>query len=147
MKNYFNEKNLHSFDSKGRILLPKEIRAHYEIKKGDILYLVPNLAGTAYLEIRTAEAWSRYYASLRRQDSGEKKKDTFRYAMMLKETATVDGQGRVLIPQGIRDACELNKTVAIVNMDIYIEVWSKENMEQKYVEMVRAFKELNDRMF
>jgi MraZ protein len=147
VKNYFNEKNLHSFDSKGRILLPKEIRAHYSIQKGDTLYLIPNLADASYLEIRTEEAWNRYTASLRRQESGEKKKDTFRYAMMLKETVTVDGQGRVLIPQGIRDACELGQTVAVVNMDIYVEVWSKEQMDQKYDKMVRAFKELNDRMF
>ena len=67
--------------------------------------------------------------------------------MMLKETVTVDGQGRILIPQGIREACELGQTVAVVNMDIYIEVWSKEQMDQKYDKMVRAFKELNDRMF
>ena len=147
MKKYFNEKNLHSFDSKGRILLPKEIRGHYDIQKSDILYLIPNLADTSYLEIRTEEAWSRYTASLRRQESGEKKKDTFRYAMMLKETVTVDGQGRILIPQGIREACELGQTVAVVNMDIYIEVWSKEQMDQKYDKMVRAFKETNDRMF
>ena len=147
MKNYFNEKNLHSIDSKGRILLPKEIRAHFEIKKGDVLHMIPNLSGSAYLELRTAPLWRRYRESLRRQDPGEKKKDTFRYAEMLQETGTVDGQGRILIPQGIRDVCQLGQTVAVVNMDVYIEIWSKEQMEQKYADMVRAFKELNDRMF
>jgi len=147
VKNYFNEKNLHSFDSKGRILLPKEIRAHFEVKKGDILYMIPNIADGPYLEIRTEDLWNRYRASLRRQESGEKKKHSFRIAEMLKETVTVDGQGRILIPQGIRDACELGQTVAVVNMDIYVEVWSKGQMELKYEEMVRAFKELNDRMF
>jgi hypothetical protein len=37
--------------------------------------------------------------------------------------------------------------VAVVDMDDYIEIWARENIEQKYSDMVRAFKELNDRMF
>ncbi|UCG51231.1 MAG: hypothetical protein JSW58_13695 [Candidatus Latescibacterota bacterium] len=147
MNNYFNEKSLHSIDSKGRILLPKDIRGHFRIKKAEVLHLVPNLSGPSYLEIRSASQWKKYCESLRQQESGEKKKDSFRYAMMLQETATVDGQGRILIPQRIRETCKFGETVAIVNMDVYIEVWAKEHMDQKYADMVRAFKELNDRMF
>jgi division/cell wall cluster transcriptional repressor MraZ len=147
VQNYFNEKNLHSIDSKGRILLPKDIRGHFEIKKGNVLHLIPNLSGLSYLEIRPAQLWKRYRDSLRRQDAGEKKKDSFRYAQMLQETATADGQGRILIPQRLREVCQLGQTVAVINMDIYIEVWSKEHMDQKYADMVRAFKELNDRLF
>ncbi len=32
-------------------------------------------------------------------------------------------------------------------MDKHIEVWAKEHIDQKYEEMVRAFKKLNDKMF
>ncbi len=147
MNNYFNEKNLHSIDSKGRILLPKEIRDHLRIKKGDALHLVPNLSGPLYIEIRTAAQWKTYREGLRDLEAGEKKKDSYRYATMLQETATMDGQGRVLLPQRIRELCKVVDLVAVINMDEYVEVWAKANLEQKYSDMVKAFKELNDRMF
>ena len=79
--------------------------------------------------------------------SGEEKKDTYRYAMMIKETAVVDGQGRFMIPSRIRETCSLDGVVAVVDMDIYIEVWRKSHMEKKYQDMVRAFKKTNDRLF
>jgi division/cell wall cluster transcriptional repressor MraZ len=147
MINHFNEKSLHGVDPKGRLLLPKEVRLAFKIKKGDVLYLVPNLSDPPYLEIRTAAQWEQYRKSLRAETSGQQKKDTFRYAMMSKETAVVDGQGRFMIPGRIRQTCRLDGTVAVINMDLYVEVWCKEHVDKKYADMVRAFKETNDRMF
>jgi MraZ protein len=147
LNNYFNEKNLHSVDSKGRILLPKDLREHHALEKGDVLICVPSGTNPAYVEIRTKEQWERYRASLRRSEPGESKKDSFRVADLSKDTATLDGQGRLSIPQWIRDACRINDSVAVVDMDDYIEVWARENIEQKYADMLRAFKERNDKMF
>lgn len=147
MFNHFNEKTLHTVDPKGRLLLPKEVRQAFKMKKGDIVYLLPNLSDPPYLEIRTARQWEDYRQSLRQQAAGEKKKDSFRYAMMLLGKSTVDGQGRVLIPQRMRDNCKLNGTVAVVDMESYTEVWCTEHMEKKYADMVRAFKEANDQVY
>lgn len=147
MINYFDEKSLHSTDPKGRLLLPKDLRDSFKIKKGDLLYLVPNLSEPPYLEIRTEKQWRLYRENLRQEEAGEKKKDSFRYTMMLKEVATVDGQGRIMIPERIRSACGLDGRVAVVNMELYVEVWAKDHMERKYQDMLRAFKETNDRMF
>ena len=147
MIDYFNEKDLHTIDPKGRLLLPREIRDAFKIKKANVLYLIPNLSEPPYLEIRTESQWRKYCDTLRQQESSEKKKDSFRYAMMLKERVTVDGGGRIVIPTRIRDKCGLDGSVAVVNMDIYIEVWSQKHMEQKYNDMIRAFREANDRAF
>jgi division/cell wall cluster transcriptional repressor MraZ len=147
MNNYFNEKNLHSVDVKGRVLVPKDVRDHHRLKKGDILHCVPSLTNPAYIEIRTDAQWKKYREDLRGAEQGEQKKDSFRYADLFNETATVDGQGRVSIPQRIREMCKIADSVAIVDMDEHIEVWARENIEQKYADMVKAFKEVNDRMF
>ena len=147
MFNHLNEKSFHTVDPKGRLLLPKDVRQTFKIKKGDTLYMVPNLADPPYLEIRTARQWEDYRRSLRDEEAGEKKKDSFRYAMMLSGKGVVDGQGRVLIPQRMRETCKLDGTVAVINMDLYTEVWCRENVEKKYADMLRAFKETNDRMF
>lgn len=147
MNNYFNEKNLHAMDSKGRILLPREIRERLGLKKGDTLHMVPSISGPSYIEIRTTAQRKSYREGLRNLEAGEMKKDSFRYASMLEESATVDGQGRVLLPQRLRELCNIEDTVAVIDMDEYVEVWSKAHIEQKYADMVRAFKELNDRIF
>lgn len=147
MINHFNEKSFHSTDQKGRLLLPKDVREAYDIQKTDTLYLIPNLSEPAYLEIRTESQWGDYCRTLREQDAGEKKKDSYRYAMMFRETASVDGQGRIVLSQRLRDTCGLNGDVAVIDMDVCIEVWSRGNMEQKYTDMIKAFKDANQKMF
>jgi len=147
MNIYFNEKNLHSIDVKGRVLVPKDVRDKHRIKKGDVLYCVPSLSGAAYVEIRTDAQWKKYREQLLGAEEGATKKEAFRYADFFTDTATMDGQGRMSIPQRIRDMCKIADSVAIVDMDEHIEVWARESIEQKYADMVRAFKEMNDRIF
>lgn len=145
--NYFNDKYLHSIDQKGRLLLPRDLREYFEMKKGDTLYLIPNASEPPYLEIRTEAQWDRYFESLMQQDNGVKKKDFLRYTRMSLETVTLDGQGRIIIPQRLRDQCSLAKSVAVINMDLFIEVWNQTHVEARYHDMMKAFRELNDNLF
>jgi MraZ protein len=145
--NYFNDKYLHSIDGKGRLLLPLEIRDYFKMKKGDSLYLIPNTSEPSYLEIRTAEQWKSYCNALMQQEPSKQKKDFLRYTRISLECVKLDAHGRIMIPQRLRDLCMLNGTVAIINMDLFVEVWSRENMEAKYHEMVKAFRELHDLTF
>jgi MraZ protein len=148
MNSYFNEKNLYSIDLKGRVLVPKDVRDKHRYKKGDALYCTPNMSGAAYVEIRTDAQWKKHREQLlAAAEEGETKKDSFRYADFFTHPATIDGQGRLSIPQEIREMCKLGESVAIVDMEEHIEVWAKESIEQKYADMVRAFKEMNDRIF
>lgn len=141
------DKARHTLDPKGRLLLPKELRDSFKIKRSDVLYLLPSLSDPSYLEIRTAKQWEVYRRSLKQGEPGEQKKDSFRYAMVIKDTSTVDGQGRIVVPQRIRDACGLDGSVAIIDMEEYIEVWSEASFHKKYNDLVRAFKERNDKTF
>jgi DNA-binding transcriptional regulator/RsmH inhibitor MraZ len=147
MNTYFNEKNIHTVDVKGRVILSKEIRDHHGINKGDVLYCLPSLENPTYVEIRTAPQWERYFEALAKADEGEEKKLSYRFASIAHVLATVDGQGRISIPQKIREACRIEETVAVVDMGKHIEIWAKEHIDQKYEEMVRAFKKLNDKIF
>ncbi|NIM19605.1 MAG: hypothetical protein GTO51_04395 [Candidatus Latescibacteria bacterium] len=145
--NGFNDKYLHTLDSKSRLLLPLDIRQQFKIRKGDQLYLIPNLSKPEYLEIRTEAQWKAYQEQFSRQESNDQKKDFLRYAMMFQERATVDGQGRVSISRRLCELCKLDATVAVINMQSYAEVWNITHMERKYADLVRAFKEINDRLF
>ncbi len=147
MNNYFNEKDLHSIDLKGRVLVPRDIREKHHFKKGDVLHFTPNISGATYIEVRTDAQWKKHREQLLVAEGGETKKDSFRYAGFYSATATIDGQGRMFIPQKVRDMCNLGESVAIVDMEEHIELWAKESIEQKFADMVRAFKEINDQVF
>lgn len=148
MNNYFNEKDLHSIDLKGRLLVPKDVRDKHRLKKGDVLYFTPNVSGALYAEIRTHAQWKTHREQLLiASEEGETKKEALRYADYFTQAATIDGQGRMSIPERVRGMCSLGGFVAIVDMEEHIEVWAKESIEQKYADMVRAFKEMNDRIF
>lgn len=147
MINHLNQDCFHTTDSKGRLLLPKSVRDAFKIKKGDKLFLVPDLSNPPYLEVRTTAQWAAYRKSLRDDVAGEKKKLSFRYADLIKESATVDAQGRFLIPQRMRDMCKLDGDVAVINMEDYVEIWAKDHVAKRFEDMVKAFKEINDRMF
>lgn len=145
--NAFNDKYIYALDPKSRLLLPLEIRQQFKIRKGDRLYLIPNLSDPEYLEIRTESQWQSYQDDLSKQESNDRKKDFIRYAMMFQERVTVDGQGRFIVSQRIRDLCKLEDEVAVINMRSYAEVWNKAHVERKYADMVRAFKEISDRLY
>ena len=137
-------RSLGNVDSKGRILLPGAIRHSFGMNKGDLLYLTPNLGDPPYLEIRTASQWEQYRNSLRRENPD---REVYRYALMIKECSVVDGNGRIMIPQRIRATCALDDEVVFIDMDLYVEVWCKRSVEEKYANLVRAFKQTNDGLF
>jgi MraZ protein len=143
----FNDKYLHTLDTKSRLLLPMEIRQTFKIKKGDELILIPNLSKPEYLEIRTASQWKVYQEDFVKQETNDQLKDFLRYVMMFQENVKVDGQGRIVLSQRIRDLCKLDGTVAVIKMRTCAEVWNKENMEHKFADLIRAFKGINDRLF
>jgi MraZ protein len=145
--NFFNDKYLFSLDSKFRLLLPKDVRESFKIVKGKNLYLIPNLSAPEFLEVRTESQWKAYQDEFAKQESNDMKKDFLRFAMMSQEKVTVDGQGRFVLSQRIRKLCKLEGTVAVINMGTYIEVWNQQHMEQKYSDMVRAYREINTKLF
>lgn len=145
--NFFNEKYLHPIDQKGRLRLRKDILDHFKIKKGESLTLIPNVTELPYLIMLTSSHIKDYFESLMKQDPGARKMDSLRYARITQDSVTVDGQGRIVIPQRIRDACHLDGTVAVINMDLFIEVWNKKHVERKYPDMVRAFRDLGEILF
>jgi len=145
--NFINERNLYSLDQKGRLIIPREIRDRLKIRKGETFILIPNMSESPYLEVRTSKQWDEFLGKLMQTEPGARKKDLVRFVMASMEKVTLDGQGRIVIPQRFRDACAPNGTVAALNMTTFIEVWNLSYIEKRHANMMKAYHELSDLLY
>lgn len=109
----------HTIDDKGRLTLPAKWRA--ELVSGVVvtrglencLFIFPqnkfeaiaHEIDEAGIELEDARYWARYLAAMAEQ-------------------VEVDKQGRILIPQNLRDFAHLDGDVMVVGVMSRIEVWS-----------------------
>lgn len=145
--NCFNDNYLHSIDQRGRMQLPKDVRSDFKIKKGDPLYLFPNPNVPRTLEIRTKSQWDSYVKKALDLPASRDKREFLRILRLTHEQVAPDDQGRIVIPQRLRDECGFDREVVIINMEGFAEVWRKEAVAQKYPDMLRAFNDINDQLF
>jgi MraZ protein len=144
---YFDDRHIHSIDQRGRLQLPKDVRTGFKVRKGDSLFMFVNPNTPRFLEVRTKVQWGEMRQQLKELPSSGQKREFFRMMSLYTAEATADGQGRIIIPQRIRERCGFDSEVVVVNMATYAEVWNKEAVEQKYSDMLRAFNDINDQLF
>lgn len=145
--NYFDDRHLHSIDQRGRLQLPKDVRTGEKVKKGDTLFLFVNRNEPMFLEIRTRVQWEAWKRQVMELESSADKREIYRMIQLSTIEVTADGQGRIVVPQRARTDCGFDSEVYVVNMSTYVEVWSKDAIQQKRSDMLRAFNEINDQLF
>ncbi len=147
MQGNFGEKHLHAIDPKGRLQLSRAVREHFKLKKGDRLHLLPNIEDPPFLEIRTSAQWEEYEHRFHSQAPGDLKREFVRFVELHRETVIADAQGRLIVPKGLRERCQLDSAVIVINMKACVEVWNPRHIEQRYAEMAKAFKNINNSFF
>lgn len=109
----------HSFDDKGRIVLPASFRTH--IPSG---YLAPYQGCVA---LWSDAEFARVAANLKeRVLSGEIHDRVRRAFTSSASVAKPDAQGRIMIPQNLRDYASLGASVKVVGADDRVEIWNVE---------------------
>lgn len=115
----------HAIDDKGRLTIPAKFRG--ELAKG----LVVTKGLDHCLAIYTLEAWGvlkERIAGLPMTDRNAR--DFRRHLYAGAVDAVPDGQGRINIPQNLRDYADLGDQVIVVGCDTYLEIWAPEHWEK-----------------
>lgn len=113
-------------DGKGRILLSKKKRDRlgepFSMALGDTGCLI------AYPEA----VWRRMFTEIMQYDSINQGRQQYTRLVLglAEDELKCDAQGRVVIPQKLRDLAKLNKEVLIVGCGDRMEIWAKEEWEQ-----------------
>ncbi len=111
----------HNMDSKGRIFIPAKLREELE----EPLYIT--ISDEKCLRVYGKGDWDTFVEKVRELPYlSRKRMRPFFYSASKCEP---DSQGRILIPQNLRDYACLNKSVSIIGCDDHAEIWDSEIWE------------------
>lgn len=114
----------HSVDEKGRLIMPAKFREQL----GNSFYITKGLDGCLF--VYSQEEWNNIEAAFRgtQLTSREARAFTRKFFAGACE-CEIDKQGRVLIPQNLREYASLEKDVVLAGVLTRIEIWSKSAYE------------------
>ena len=118
----------HTIDAKGRLIIPSKFR---EIL-GDVFVVTKGLEGCLF--VYDNEEWKRFEEKLRALPITNKEARQFvRFFLAGAAEVEVDKQGRILLPNVLREFAQINKDVALLGVGSRIEIWGRERFEDTAV--------------
>ena len=114
----------HTIDAKGRLIVPAKFR---EIL-GDNFIVTKGLDGCLF--VYPNDEWTRFEEKLKSLPLTNKNARQFtRFFLAGAAACEVDKQGRILLPQVLREFASLEKDVVLVGVASRIEIWSRERWD------------------
>jgi len=108
----------HSLDSKGRIFVPAKLRDEL----GEVFYIT--LSMDRCLNAYSSEAWQSLSDKVSAMPYVKQRKMRPLFAHAAR--CETDSQGRVLIPQNLRDYAGLKKSVTVLGCNNHAELWDSD---------------------
>ena len=105
----------HNLDSKGRLFIPARLREEL----GNVFYVT--LSMDKCLSAYSAESWRDFSDKVNAMPYVKQRKMRPLFAYAAK--CELDTQGRILIPQNLRDYAGLSKNVTVVGCNNHAELW------------------------
>ena len=123
----FRGSSYHTMDNKGRVSIPVRFREVLQ-ERQDRQLILTNWDG--YILGFPHSEWVKVEAKLGEMALFRKDYRNFqRFLISGVEECPLDRQGRILIPQNLRDYAKLGREVAIVGLVRNFEIWDRERYE------------------
>jgi MraZ protein len=117
----------HAIDEKGRLSIPAKFREALGKEKTLIL-----TSFDAYITAFPMHVWRTIEERIRANPTFKRDmRDFLRHIYSLAEDAEIDQQGRVLIPQSLRQRVGITREVVIIGVMDQMEIWDKARWEAK----------------
>lgn len=136
---------IHSIDRKGRIILPAKFR---EVAKAHFIekfYVTRGLDKCLF--VFSEEEWRTQENKFKALSFTKQQARTFnRLYFSGAVEITFDTQGRVLLPQYLKEYAGVRKDVVIVGVSNRIEIWAKDIWEEYYGNSRQSFEEIAEKL-
>lgn len=137
----FRGKYRHNLDEKGRFSLPAKFREILRVKYGS-----ENLIITNYPECLVAypvKEWQKIEEKLLSLPwDVPEVREYVRYFLGSAEECSPDKQGRILLPQSLREEMKLEKEVILLGMLYHFEIWNPYHLEQRFKKTKETFNQI-----
>jgi len=129
----------HSIDAKGRLILPAKIREGLGEK------FIATRGFDNCLSVYPMDEWAIWESKLKQLPIGNPKaRLVVRNILSGAAELEADKQGRVLIPQNLRDHAQLDKDVVVIGVSNRVEIWSKAVWDNYSEQMRPGLEQLSD---
>lgn len=136
---------LHTIDRKGRLILPSKFR---EVAKNNFIekfFVTRGLDKCLFMF--SEEEWRSQESKFKAISFTKQQARTFnRLYFSGAVEVMADKQGRILLPQYLKDFAEIRKDVIIVGVSNRIEIWAKDKWESFYGNSRGAFEEISEKL-
>lgn len=136
---------LHSIDRKGRLILPSKFR---EVAKANFIekfFITRGLDKCLFMF--SEEEWRAQEQKFRAISFTKQQARTFnRLYFSGAQEVIPDRQGRILIPQYLKDFAQIKRDVVIVGVSNRVEIWSKDLWEKFYGDSRQSFEEIAEKL-
>ena len=135
----------HSLDKKCRIIIPAKFRDALKDNFVEKFYITRGL--DTCLFVFTEEEWKKQEQKFK--SLSFTKPEARRFNRMFFSGASdvvCDSQGRILVPQFLRDFAQIQKDVVIIGVSNRIEIWSKDKWKDFYENSRDTFEETAEKL-
>jgi MraZ protein len=119
----FRSKSEHSLDEKGRLNIPSRFRSVLQALGETTLMVAP---WDGYLRAYPVSAWEDFETKIKTEGGKEGLGVLARYIIAHVTECSLDKQGRIHLPPGLRAEANVDKEVVLTGMIDWVEIWDKE---------------------
>ncbi len=120
-------------DEKGRLKIPTGFRRHLEERYG-LRVFITSVVGDSVL-VYPLPVWEEFEGRLAALPSTDRTKRRFlERVSYFGHEAQLDAQGRVVVPQLLRERAEMNGEVIVSGRLDHLEVWNHERLRERFGE-------------
>ncbi|MCF6157573.1 MAG: division/cell wall cluster transcriptional repressor MraZ [wastewater metagenome] len=138
----------HTIDDKNRLAIPAPLRDSIDIEtEGKGFYITRGLDDCLFLY--TPKVWQNVVSKIEQLSFTNKKARQFQRLFFSKaqKIPDYDPQGRILIPQYLKDLAKIRKSVVILGISSRIEIWDEETWKRFELEHEETFEEIAEDLF
>lgn len=136
---------VHSIDRKGRLILPAKYR---EVAKANFMekfFVTRGLDKCLFMF--SEEEWRSQEAKFKAISFTKPESRTFNRLYFSGAIDVVpDKQGRILLPQFLKDFAEIKRDVVVVGVSNRIEIWAKDKWQDFYGNSRQSFEQIAEKL-